>query len=281
MWACPHCREALQLSETGNAWVCANKHQFDCAKEGYVNLLPANRKRSRHPGDSPQMMAARRRVHQAGFYARLADAIEGLLSPLAPVATMLDLGCGEGYYSAALCRAQPGAQLYGVDIAKTAVRMAAKQYRHGRFAVASAYQLPLLDHSQDIALRVFAPSDDRELRRVLAPQGYYLEVTPAPAHLWELRVGLYDKPRAHSESRVALPGMHLLEQTEVAYQAVLDQSLLQDVVAMTPFAHRGQREKRQQLLQSSTLTVQMAFSLCLFQLDAAAQDAQGSGGAGE
>ena len=267
MWSCPHCREALQLNTAGTVWACANGHPFDCAKEGYVNLLPANRKRSLHPGDSPDMMAARRRVHEAGLYGSLAEAIEALLSPAENVVNMLDLGCGEGYYSAALQGAQHRAQLYGVDIAKPAVRMASKQHRHGRFAVASAYQLPLLDDSQGIVLRVFAPSDDKEMRRVLAPGGCYLEVTPAARHLWELRAGLYDTPREHSEARSGLPGMRLLQREEVSYRAALDESLLRDVIAMTPFAHRGHREKREQLLQSDGLTVQMAFSLCLFQLD--------------
>jgi 23S rRNA (guanine745-N1)-methyltransferase len=267
MWACPHCREALQLNTAGNAWACANSHQFDCAKEGYVNLLPANRKRSAHPGDSPEMIAARRRVHEAGLYGRLAKGIEALLSPAEHIENMLDLGCGEGYYSGALQGAQYRAQLYGIDIAKQAVRMAAKHHKHGHYAVASAYQLPLPDDSQGIVLRVFAPSDDKEVRRVLAPGGFYLEVTPAPRHLWELREGLYDTPREHTESRTGLPGMRLQQQEEVSYRASLDPSLLRDVIAMTPFSHRGHREKRAQLLQSEGLTVQMAFSLCLFQLD--------------
>ncbi len=266
MWACPHCSEALYLNAGGDAWACANKHQFDCAREGYVNLLPANRKRSSHPGDSPEKMAARRRVHSVDLYRPLADAIEEMLSPLAPVTQMLDLGCGEGYYGTALRGAQPQARLYGVDIAKPAVRMASKR-QQGLFAVASAYQLPLLDSSQNIVLKVFAPSDDKELRRVLAPQGFFLEVTPAPQHLWELRERLYDSPRAHSESRVTVPGMGLRRQSTVTYEVRLDQPLLCDVVAMTPFSHRGHREKREQLLRSSELNVQMAFSLCLFQLE--------------
>lgn len=267
MWACPHCKEVLQLDAAGVSWACANKHQFDCAKEGYVNLLPANRKGSLQPGDSAEMMAARRRVHQADIYRTLADAIEDVLSPLAQANSVLDLGCGEGYYCTALQRAQPQAQLYCVDIAKPAVRMASKQHRQARCAVASTYELPLLDDSQDIVLRVFAPSDDAQLRRVLSPQGFYLEVTPAPRHLWELRARLYDTPRAHAAARTSIPGLQLQQQSEVSYQLDLDQALLQDVVAMTPFGHRGHREKRVQLLQSTSLSVHMAFSLRLFQFE--------------
>ena len=213
------------------------------------------------------MMAARRRVHQADIYRPLADAIEQALSPLAPVTNMLDLGCGEGYYCEALQRAQPLAQLYGVDISRPAVRMASKQHRQARYAVASAFELPLLDDSQDIVLRVFAPSDDAQLLRIMATQGCYLEVTPAPRHLWELRERLYATPRAHEAARTGIPGMRLQQQADVTFQLDLDQSLLRDVVAMTPFAHRGRREKREQLLRLHSLAVQMAFTLCLFQAE--------------
>jgi len=128
MWACPHCSEALQLNATGDAWACVNKHQFDCAKEGYVNLLPANRKRSVHPGDSPEMIAARRRVHSGNLYQPLADAIEGILSPLEEINRMLDLGCGGGYVGPGpaacpapgptlRCRHRQGRGAHGVEAA--------------------------------------------------------------------------------------------------------------------------------------------------------------------
>jgi 23S rRNA (guanine745-N1)-methyltransferase len=185
------------------------------------------------------------------------------------VQNILDLGCGEGYYDTALQQAHPGAQLYGVDIAKPAVRMASKRHQQGRFAVASAWQLPVLDDSLDIVLRVFAPSDDKELCRVLAPGGHYLEVTPGPRHLWALRKNLYDTPREHASTRTSIVGLSLREQLAVKFELTADQSLLQDIVAMTPFAHRGHREKRAQLLDSTGWTLEMAFSLCLFQRDVA------------
>jgi 23S rRNA (guanine745-N1)-methyltransferase len=266
MWACPHCRQALCLLPDQSGWVCTNKHQFDRAKEGYVNLLPSNRKRSREPGDNPAMIAARHRVHAANIYQPLARALQESLAQLPNNAAVLDIGCGEGYYCAAVNAALPAARICGIDISRAAVRVAAKARKDAGFAVASAFQLPLLDASQDMVLRVFAPSDDAEVARVLRSGGYYLEVTPAPRHLWQLRESLYGKPREHEPARSAIEGMQLQRQGDIDYQLELGQELLKDVVSMTPYGYRGQREKREALLRVGALTVTMAFSLQLFRL---------------
>jgi len=265
MWVCPHCREVLRFDSERSTWSCSNNHLFDVAREGYVNLLPSNRKSSAQPGDSPEMLAARRRIHDAGFYQPLADAITAALPPGLQARNVLDLGCGEGFYCSALQRALPWAQIYGVDIAKPAVRLAAKKHTRCRFAVASAYGLPLADSSVDVALRVFAPSDDTELHRVLASGGLYLEVTPAPRHLWELRENLYHTPRPHAAAREEIAGMQLRWSNELSYTITLVQSALLDLIAMTPFAHRGNRELRQRLQEYEKLSMTMVFSLRLFE----------------
>ena len=266
MWACPHCRQALCLLPDGSGWVCTNKHQFDCAKEGYVNLLPSNRKRSAEPGDNPRMIAARHRVHAANVYLPLAQGLQEQLAELDNVSAILDLGCGEGYYCGAVSAAQPAARVCGIDISRAAVRLAAKAHKGAGFAVASAFDLPLLDASQDAVLRVFAPSDDAQMMRVLRPGGHYLEVTPAPRHLWELRQSLYGKPREHEPARSAIEGMQLQRQGEIDYQLELEREMLADLISMTPYGYRGHREKREALLRQGELRVTMAFSLNLFQL---------------
>ena len=266
MWACPHCRLALRVVPGEKSLACANRHAFDLAREGYVNLLPANRKRSREPGDSPAMLAARRRVHQAGAYRPLADALVDQLAGLETAGPVLDLGCGEGYYCSVMAGAVAASRLYGVDISRAAVRLAAKNQREASFAVASAYQLPILDASLDVVVRVFAPSDDDEVRRVLKPGRFYLELAPAPGHLRQLRQGLYDSPREHPPAREKIAGMCLRGKRYLDYRLPLSPGLLADIVSMTPFAHRGHREKREQLLGSGLDSVDMAFSLSLFQV---------------
>jgi 23S rRNA (guanine745-N1)-methyltransferase len=265
-WACPHCRNSLHLPPGESFWVCSNKHQFDCAREGYVNLLPSHHKSSREPGDNAAMIAARKRVHAADVYLQLAQAVQEQLLALPEVSAVLDLGCGEGYYSRAMARALPLAQVCGIDISRAAVRLAAKQQKAARFAVASSYHLPLLDNSQQLILRLFAPSDDAEVVRVLQPGGIYLEVTPATRHLWELRRELYDTPTEHEPARISITGMQLLKQVPCNYAATLGQQLLADLISMTPYAHRSPRQRREAVSRMDSLRVSMSFSLNLFQL---------------
>lgn len=265
VWTCPLCREALVCSVSNKSWSCDNSHLFDCAREGYVNLLSLNKKRSSEPGDNAEMIGARRRIHTADIYWPLAEAIQAISTGLDSIKRIFDLGCGEGYYSGAVQRAKPEAQLCAVDISKTAIRLAAKKYRAVHFAVASTFELPAPSNSQDLLLRIFSPADDNEIHRVLAEKGFYLEVTPAPQHLWALREALYGMPRAHAISRREIPGLKLCQGSTVEFDVELDQTLLRDLVAMTPFAHRGHREKRRRLLARDMLSLQMAFSLNLFQ----------------
>lgn len=263
LWLCPLCREPLQRE--GNSLQCPARHCFDYAREGYVNLLPANRKGSGEPGDNREMIEARRRVHESDLYRPLADALCSVLQALVePGDSLLDLGCGEGYYSKAVISALPSTRIYGVDIAKAAVRFAAKACPTGHFAVASAFDIPLPAQSVSAVFSVFAPASDAELVRLLKPGGYYLKVTPGASHLWELRQLLYDTPRQHAEQPSLPAGFDTAAQSSVQFPFTLKDSLLDDLVAMTPYAYGGQREKKEKLAALDCLQTQADFVLTLY-----------------
>ena len=127
-FSCPLCHQPL--SREKNSYICPQRHQFDMAKEGYVNLLPVQHKRSRDPGDSAEMMQARRAFLDAGHYQPLRDAIVAQLRErLDEKATaVLDIGCGEGYYTHAFADALPEITTFGLDVSKVAIKAAAKRY---------------------------------------------------------------------------------------------------------------------------------------------------------
>ena len=267
MWACPYCRRELHNSPDTASLACAAGHVFDYAREGYVNLLPPNRKRSRDPGDNAEMVAARRRVHAADTYRPLADAVVAALASQKVQGRVLDLGCGEGYYTRALAAAPGHYSVCGVDISRNAARLAAKQCPAAHIAVASAFNLPLPDHYMDAVVRIFAPSCDGELVRVLKPRAYYLEVGPGPRHLWQLRRELYDSPTEHEPARENIPGMSLHHCGELQYELRPGPAQLADIINMTPFAHRADKRRRESLLASEVSAVTMTFALRLFQRD--------------
>ena len=139
LFSCPICGQALTREE--GRYTCLAGHSFDTAKEGYVNLLPANRQHSKAPGDDGEMIAARSVFLGGGWYQplqlKLCQLIQETSSP-SPV--LLDVGCGEGYYTAAAAAvaARKGGRTAGIDLSKAAVKRAAKRCREGEFAVASA-----------------------------------------------------------------------------------------------------------------------------------------------
>jgi len=263
MWLCPVCHEELIATQSA-VLQCPAGHSYDRAREGYVNLLLANRKRSQQPGDDKAMISARRRVHDAGLYRTLADAISQVLQDCGQrPAVALDLGCGEGFYTAAIAGSLPAATLCGVDIAKPAVKLAARRCREAEFAVASAFDVPLADSSIGLVTSIFAPLHPQEIVRLLEPGGLYLKVTPAAQHLWELRCLLYDSPVPHQQDSELLEGFEVLAESQLDYSVQISGDLLRDLVAMTPYAHRGQREHRDKLDQQQKLSIQMSFCLSL------------------
>ena len=264
VWICPICQ--LGLEKNQHSWSCDNQHSFDQAKEGYVNLLPAHQKRSKNPGDNLEMVLGRRAIHEAQLYQPLAEALANVVAGCKDISTLLDIGSGEGYYGGFIAQSASGIAIYGIDIAKSAVKLAAKTYPDQNFAVAGARHLPVATSSVDLAMCIFSPSTDNEVARVLKQGGHYLEVGPAPRHLWQLKTALYDQPREHSELRRSIEGSALTQDGEVCYDKRLNNAQLRALVAATPLAFRGHREKKAKLREQAALTVTMAFSWRLFTL---------------
>lgn len=270
-YQCPLCHQPLAHNE--RQWRCDNNHQFDCAKEGYVNLLPVQHKGSRQPGDSREMMQARRCFLDAGYYQPLRDRVTALLeAKLEPQAqTLLDIGCGEGYYTAALAERlgiQHKLQIFGLDVSKTAIRSAAKRYPQVAFCVASSHRLPFGDHSLDAVLRIYAPCLPQELARTIKPAGYLLTVAPGPRHLLQLKELIYAQAQLHPENEEQLPGFQRLDQQRLAYPLTLPGEQAGNLLQMTPFAWRATPQVTEQLRAQSSFACEADFVLTLYQRDA-------------
>jgi 23S rRNA (guanine745-N1)-methyltransferase len=179
VYRCPLC--ANRLIAEPRRYCCSSEHSFDQSHDGYVNLL-VRQPRKRARGDPVEMVRARRSFLDAGYFAPLRDAVLGLIA----TGTVLDLGCGEGYYTRPL-KSSSGSWIGAVDISKDAVRMAARRSGEIHYAVANAYDVPVVDSSIDNAVIVFGPSAAAEVLRVLSPSGRVVVVGPGPRHLLELK----------------------------------------------------------------------------------------------
>ncbi|MFV5641219.1 putative RNA methyltransferase [Acinetobacter calcoaceticus] len=260
---CPVCRQSLDLNE--KTWRCGQGHSYDVAKQGYVNLHVVQHKHSKNPGDTPESVDARRAFLQGGYYQPLQHAVVALLKQL-DVKTVLDIGCGEGYYTSAM--QQVVEQCVGVDIAKNAVQRAAKLNSEVTWVVGTGATLPVLDQSMDACTSLFSPIPQAEIARVLKDDGYLIVVTPASEHLYAMREALFEQVNPHTPEKFVeqLQDFFELKQEQIINAPfVLDQQALKNLIAMTPYAYKASPERRLQLEQQSQLEVTASFQVYVFQ----------------
>ena len=230
---CPLCFLALFENRQGVA--CINKHQFDRAKEGYFNLLPVHHKNSREPGDAKEQLIARRLFLNAGYFSPLVVELKKIISEKST--DVLDIGCGEGYFTRAIREHCSDAQIYGIDISKAGIRLAAKgSSTNEHYVVASSHLLPIANESVDAITRIYAPSKDEELYRVLKPGGKLIIVTPGENHLVGLRQKLYESINPHPKP-IAPKGFDELGQSSISFRLDLPPNeLTAALLKMTPFS---------------------------------------------
>ncbi|RXJ73897.1 23S rRNA (guanine(745)-N(1))-methyltransferase [Veronia nyctiphanis] len=264
-YLCPLC--SAPLNQHQNSYRCDSNHQFDIAKEGYVNLLPVQHKRSKDPGDNKKMMQARRQFLDGGHYQPMRDAVSELLSQQLAITKhvdVLDIGCGEGYYTSHFQHTLPDASVHGLDISKVAIRYAAKRYRDVAFLVASSQRLPFADNQMDAVVRIYAPCNGEELQRVVKHDGIVVTVTPGPRHLYQLKAGIYDEVRLHDIPVEEIPGFELASEQSVAYNMTLNSADATTLLQMTPFAWRAPEALWQQLKNADAFHCEADFTLRVY-----------------
>ena len=259
---CPVCGQPL--TREANCWRCENRHSFDIARQGYVNLLTVDRKHARHPGDTKEMVAARKAFLDGGFYSPIAEKVTDLIAPFAPTA-VLDAGCGEGYYLTCLQQSLPEAEFAGIDISKDAVRFAAVRNKHALWLTGTAAALPFADGSFNCVLSMFALTVEREFARVLKPGGRYLQVIAGPEHLMGLKNIIYPEIlRKEKVLHAELEGFRL-EHTETLDFSftVEDNTQVRNLLSMTPHFWRISKEGAARLDATDRLTdtAQVVFNL--------------------
>ncbi|HEW8239941.1 TPA: methyltransferase domain-containing protein [Streptococcus pneumoniae] len=189
-FACPICQENLTLLETN--FKCCNRHSFDLAKFGYVNLAPQIKQSANYNKENFQN---RQQILEAGFYQAILDVVSDLLASSKTTTTILDIGCGEGFYSRKLQESHSEKTFYAFDISKDSVQIAAKSEPNWavNWFVGDLARLPIKDANMDILLDIFSPANYGEFRRVLSKDGILIKVIPTENHLKEIRQRVQDQ----------------------------------------------------------------------------------------
>ncbi|MDO4897427.1 MAG: methyltransferase domain-containing protein [Moraxella sp.] len=267
MLTCTICHTPLTLQ--GKTYTCQNRHSYDIAKDGYVNLHVVQHKNSHTAGDTPTSVQARRRFLAGGFYEPLRDKVGQIIDELTPK-LMLDIGCGEGYYTARMANS---AHVIGLDIAKTAIMTASKTYKntdigkHITWVVGTGAVLPVADESMDICTSLFSPLPKTEMLRVLKSDGYLLVVTPAPHHLYAMREQLFDTVNPHNPTKFInelTPEFRLINEWQIDTDLCLDRQSLSDLIDMTPYTYKAKLDRKTALKAWDNFDVTASFCVYLF-----------------
>ncbi len=258
---CPVCGE--ELNEDGRSLRCEKGHCFDRAKEGYVNLIAGTHKKGSLIGDNRAMALSRRAFLEKGYFDSLLDELISVIKERSlPCPSVLDICCGEGYYSHKIKEAV-SCQMYGFDISKEMVRLAAKRKNGCEYLVANLARIPVKDKSIDIAFHLFAPFHEKEFGRIMKNGGTLISVVAGENHLFELKEILYDSPYRNDEQPPETESLTVKEKRKVTRRVHLSSE--EDINAlfeMTPYYYRTSDRDKAKLEKYDELDVTVDF--CIF-----------------
>ncbi|MBQ4137566.1 MAG: methyltransferase domain-containing protein [Clostridia bacterium] len=268
MYICPKCGCELLLEK--QSYKCSVGHCFDLSAKGYVNLLMSGK--SGIHGDSKEMLAARRSFLSLGHYYQIIERLTYIIRDRVIEKrdiVILDAGCGEGYYTDAvrnsLEKTGYSVKIFGIDVSKDGVTMAAKRYKECDFAVASVNALPFPDGCFDVVLSLFAPIAEKEFYRVLKKDGLMITVSPSPKHLYGLKAAVYDRPYENEETTFE-PAFFKRCGKEV-YEGeieLISEDEISALFTMTPYCHKTNELGKFRVKQLEKLKTEIGFMFYIF-----------------
>ncbi len=265
MFICPICKSKLNID--GKTYRCENNHSFDIAKQGYVNLLPVNKKHSDNPGDSKEMVLSRRKFLESGFYdcfaEKLCEIINSLFKDQEKI-TIADCGCGEGYYDEKIESVKVDFELFGFDISKEAVKSASGKYKKYHYAVGSCFDMPLRDNSFDLALNIFAPMVESETARILKTDGYMIYAVPGKSHLMGLKKILYENTYENEEKHTEYDGFQFVGRHSVKSVITLSGEMGVNLFKMTPYYFKTEMGAEEKIQKNNGLTTEIHFDFLIY-----------------
>ena len=262
---CPVCKATLE--KNSNSLICRSGHCFDISKYGYVNLLTKGGKKGH--GDDKLMVKARHEFLNKGYYAHLRETVcSEARKYFGERCSLLDSGCGEGYYTSGLYNAlgeNQGNEICGIDVSKEALKIAARACPNAHFAVASAYCMPFEDNGFDMITSFFAPLAVQEFYRVLKKGGVFITAIPLENHLFSLKKAVYDTPYRNKPENTDLNGFELISSFEIKKDILLScNEDIKNLFMMTPYYYKTSSKDQEKLNSIDKLDVETEFMILTY-----------------
>ncbi|HYE67667.1 MAG TPA: methyltransferase domain-containing protein [Anaerovoracaceae bacterium] len=276
LMVCPICKNKLVELSKEKTYQCMNNHNFDIAKQGYVNLLINNQKKSKLPGDSKEMVQARARFLSKGYYDTLSGRInECVIKQLEAINSnynnILDIGCGSGYYTNKLMKSTQerniSAFYFGLDISKEAVKCASASNKFITWMVANSFYLPFKEDSFHCLLSVFSPVKIEECTRIMKNNGIFIRVLPGVNHLIQIRDIIYDTVilNEDKDSIDEYEGLKLIDMSKVCFDISVGKEDILSLVQMTPHYWKTSQLNKEPLYEMKMLTVTIDMQILIYE----------------
>ena len=250
--SCPVCKNKLSMVE--HSLQCTNGHNFDIAKQGYINL---NMHNSQNTGDNSEMINARSNFLNKGYYSFLLDEINKHLSK---DDKLVDLACGEGYYTSKfICEDK-----VGIDLSKQGLKIASKNDKSTTYLLNSIFHNHLEDNCADKIITIFAPIAKQEIVRLLNDDGSFILVKPDENHLFELKKAIYDNPYLNEIEDIRIDGMYLDKEIKISNTETLNNEDLQNLFMMTPYYNTTSKVDKDKLNNIDNLDVTFSFIIDIY-----------------
>lgn len=260
---CPVCSNVLTKQD--RCYKCENRHSFDEAKEGYVNLLTGS-KSGALTGDSKDMAKSRRDFLSKGYFSPLADEIIRIIGEKSKQNPFIcDICCGEGWYSDYI-KSRTDCTMTGFDISREMVKLAAKRKNGVSYFVGNLAKIPIKSESVDIAFHLFAPFHEKEFRRILKNDGIIITAVAGENHLFEMKEVLYDTPYKNDEKPPETENLTIKEKRKVTAKIHLESK--EDIDAlfrMTPYYYHTSEADKKKLAEFQKLDVTIDFAIFIYE----------------
>ena len=265
LYICPKCKD--KLNKDHNSFICNNNHLYDISKKNYINFLLSNDKNSINPGDSKDSLEARHSFLNKGYYKFIFNKVNELLSNYNNI-NLLDIGCGEGYYTYNIKKNHLDYNVYGFDISKDAINIATRYTKNDiNWFVANSKNIPIEDNSIDVVLAIFSFVTPSEIERVLKKDGIIIQVCAGNNHLIELKNIVYDSLKEKNKENVKLP-FNLVNSYEYNTKIKIDNN--EDIVnlfKMTPHYYRVKKNNKELLDNLNNIDITLDIIINVYKKD--------------
>lgn len=251
---CPICKEKLE--KENNSYKCINRHNFDIAKQGYLNL---SNKSANKTGDEKEMVKARNEFLNKDYYLFLRDELNKIINSL-NVTNLLDLACGQGYYT----KSFKVKDKIGIDLSKEALKIASKNDKGATYILKTIFDVPLKEESVELITTIFAPIS-KQIGKLLKKEGYFILVKPDVYHLYELKEAVYDNPYLNEVEDIKIDNLDLIKEYKIKDVKTLNKDDAIDLFKMTPYYHKTSLKDFNKLEKITKLNITFSFIIDVYQ----------------